>query len=102
MGWESTGIRQVTFRLPLSTLMEPNGSGASLSGLVQLPPVEGKDVELSDDASDESENVEHGDSGRLVLSPRSLSPLKAPPRSLCKGASMVGKICAAGVLGGET
>ena len=46
-------------------------AGASLSGLVQLPSPAGYEIRLPAESSDESETMEHRDSGRLILSPRS-------------------------------
>lgn len=45
------------------------GSGASLSGLVQLPPSDGYDDKLPFESSDESERIEQADIGRLIVSP---------------------------------
>ena len=46
-----------------------NGSGASLSGLVQLPPNDGEYTELPFESSEESDMIEQVDIGRLIDSP---------------------------------
>lgn len=93
----------LSFRLPFSgTREKAKGSGVSLSGLVQLPPVEGNEVELPEDESEESEKVEHADAGRLMLSPGLTSSRGVLSRSPFCVASKVVKIWARGVLGGET
>ena len=57
--------------LPTAFLDEArlNGFGASLSGLVQLPPCDASEAELSLDESEESDEIEKADIGRLILSP---------------------------------
>ena len=47
-----------------------NGSAASLSGLVQLPPKERQPAELLSESSDESDKIEQADMGRLMDSPK--------------------------------
>jgi hypothetical protein len=85
--------RQLSFRFPFSgTQGNAKGSGASLSGLVQLPPVDGKDVELSEDDSDEFEKVEQAEVGRLMLSPEFTTSLEPLSRSPSCEASKVVKI----------
>ncbi len=42
------------------------GSGASLSGLVQLPPCDREDDTLTLESSEESDIIEHDDMGRLI------------------------------------
>ena len=71
-------------RLALFRLREENliGSGASLSGLVQLPSAVGYDVRLPD-SSDESETREHVDSGRMMLSPRSCRLFQGLAKARC-------------------
>ena len=51
------------------------GSGASLSGLVQLPPKEGKEARLPLEETDESDMPEQAESGRTIDSPRILKSL---------------------------
>ena len=94
--------RQLSFRLPLSEAQgNAKGSAASLSGLVQLPPVDGKEVELLEEDSDELEKMEQAEVGRLMLSPGLTSSLDPLSRAPCCAASNVVKICASGVFGGE-
>src|SRR2546421_5940296 len=72
--------------------------GSSDSGLVQLPPSEGKETRLSEEESDESEMPEQADSGRLILSPADECKSHCVFSFSCL--SKVVRILANGVLGG--